>query len=785
MNDRSHLLDDVPHPRWVGHGGGPLPAQPQLLTRARDDVGARLAWFSDAHPAGDFAIALARVALVAVAYGVVAFLSLRFALVVRQVTPIWPPTGIAVVALIVLGRRVWPGIAIGALLVNAAIGPTLLTAAAIAVGNTLAPLVVTTLLQSLDFRLQLDRLRDATALVVLGALGMTISATGGTTVLLLSHSIPASAYWSTWSVWWTGDTMGVLLIAPFLLSVRSYTWPTRIAWRRCLEFALLFAALAFVAHLVFMSRLQIEYLVFPLLVWSAVRLGQRGATPAALVVSGIAIWASVQETGPFAGETLMQKMVTLQVFNGSVAFASFVLAAVFAERDHGFVERRRVENELARKALHDPLTGLANRALFMERLGQALARSERHDGSVAVLFLDLDRFKVINDSLGHDVGDSVLVHVADLLRAALRPEDTASRFGGDEFVILCEDIESGGHAVTIATRLTQALGEPLALEAGEVVVTTSVGIATAKGTAESPEDVVRDADTAVYRAKERGRSRIEIFDHDMRVRTQGRLRTENELRRAIEQGRLRLHYQPLVVVGDHHRVHSVEALVRWEHPRHGLVGPEDFISVAEETGLIAPLGQWVLKEACLQAISLRAADPDGEVPSVAVNLSPRQLARPDFEEMVDMVLEETAVDASGLTFEITESVLVDAAPTVLGFLRRIRERGASLAIDDFGTGYSSLNYLKRFQVDMLKVDRSFVAGLGRDPDDFAIVAAVINLAHALGLTVAAEGVETREQLAQLRNLECDLAQGFLFARPAPAEALWGSARSVAFPLSTR
>ena len=773
----------------VGREVPPLPAQPHLLlSRARDRVNARLVWLAGSDRSGDLVIAVTRVGLVAIAYTVAAFLSLRVALVVQQVTPIWPPTGIAVVAMLLLGRRVWPGIAIGAFIVNASIGPTLLTAAAIAVGNTLGPVVVATLLRSFGFRIELDRLRDAMVLVVVGALGMTISAVGGTTAIYLAHSISASAYWSTWSVWWTGDTMGVLLIVPFLLSFRSLSLPGRFSWRRCLEFCLLFASLAIIAHLVFLSRLQIEYLVFPFLVWSAVRFGQRGASPAALMVSGIAIWASVQGTGPFAGETLMQKMVTLQVFNASVAFASFVVAAVFAERAHGIAERQRVENELARKALHDPLTGLANRALFMERLGQALARSERHDGSVAVLFLDLDRFKVINDSLGHEVGDSVLVHVADLLRGALRPEDTASRFGGDEFVILCEDIENGSHAVQIANRLEQALVEPLALEAGEVVVTTSIGIAVAKGSMDSPENVVRDADTAVYRAKDRGRSRIEIFDHDMRIRTQGRLRTETELRRAIDEGRLRLYYQPLVHVAHHRRVHSVEALVRWEHPRLGLVGPEDFISVAEETGLIAPLGLWVLKEACLQTIALRAMYPQGAVPSVAVNLSPRQLARPDFEEMVDMVIEETGVDVSALTFEITESVLVDAAPNVLDFLRRIRERGARLAIDDFGTGYSSLNYLKRFQVDLLKIDRTFVAGLGRDREDFAIVAAVVNLAHALGLSVAAEGVETRGQLAQLRTLECDLAQGFLFARPQPADALWGpvgSLRAHVAPLLSR
>jgi diguanylate cyclase (GGDEF)-like protein/PAS domain S-box-containing protein len=836
------------------------------------------------------AIELGKIALVGGAYYVAAILSLKVALVGGQVTPIWPPTGIAVAGILLFGRKVWPAIAFGAFLANAPIGPSPLTAAGIAVGNTVAPLLCATLLQKVAFRPQLDRLRDAVALVSIGTLSMTVSATCGTATLLLWGSIPLSQFWPTWSVWWAGDAMGVFIVAPFLLSLRS-TGPRSGSWRRRAEGGLLFGGLAVVSYFGLTSPYQARYLVFPFLAWAAWRFQQRGAAPAALVVSATAVWTTVKGIDPFWQGSLVEQMISLQAFNATVAFASIVLAALVSERrraeeelrrsqewvngllvsapgailvvredgrivlanprveqifgyEHDeligrsveslvpkslrdahvrhranyvkeptarpmglslelagrrkdgtefpveiglssfdtpqarmvtciisdVTERKRAEEELARQALHDPLTNLANRTLFMDKLNQALSRSERQKSLVAVLFLDLDHFKVINDNRGHEVGDTVLMRMAGRLRSALRPEDTASRFGGDEFVILLEDIESEQHAVDIADRLARAVAEPISLGGGEIIVMTSVGIAVAQGTAESPEAVVRDADAAVYRAKERGRARYELFDRDMRQRAAKRLRTETELRRAIELGQLRLDFQPLVDIDDG-RIRSVEALVRWDHPQRGLLPPEEFIPVAEETGLIGPLGSWVLEEACRQASTWSPAPPEGIAPSITVNLSAGQLSRPDFEETVARVLEETQVDPSRLIFEITETVLMERAPSILDILHRLREIGVHLAIDDFGTGYSSLHYLKRFSVDALKVDRSFVKDLGSNPDDSAIVEAVVSLAHSLGLSAIAEGVETKKQLSQLRRLGCDLAQGFYFAYPQPADEL--------------
>ena len=433
-------------------------------------------------------------------------------------------------------------------------------------------------------------------------------------------------------------------------------------------------------------------------------------------------------------------------------------------------KRKQAEERLTHQSLHDPLTGLPNRTLCMDRLRQALARSARHAGSVAVMFIDLDRFKAINDSVGHSGGDRVLASVAERLRATLRPGDTASRLGGDEFMVVCEDMNSEQDASIVADRLLRAMAPPIPLGDGEVVVSASIGISFAGGSSDRPETLVRDADAALYRAKEGGRARWELFNQAMRVRAMERLETENELRRAIAGGELRLYYQALVRVEDR-RIVAVEALARWQHPTRGLLAPAEFIALAEETGLIVPLGIWVIEEACRRYAEWRAARPDEWPLLLTVNLSTRQIRQPDFSQVVERALARNRMNPSDLCLEITESVLMEAAGPTITTLEALREIGVRLAIDDFGTGYSSLSYLKRFKVDFLKVDRSFMQGLCSDPEDSAIVAAIVTLAHALRLTVVAEGVETAKQLEQLRALGCDLAQGNYLAPARPPEAL--------------
>ena len=435
------------------------------------------------------------------------------------------------------------------------------------------------------------------------------------------------------------------------------------------------------------------------------------------------------------------------------------------------IERKASEQQLEFQAHHDPLTGLPNRALFLEFLTLALARARRKRNATAVLFLDLDEFKNYNDSLGHDHGDELLVAVGQRLRGVLRPGDTLARFGGDEFTVLCEDLggpDAKQHAIEVAERLLEALRLPFLPDGEERFLSASVGIALAAGSRELPEDLLRDADAAMYRAKERGKARWELFDERMRARARERLETESALHRALERNEFRIFYQPIVSLNEARYV-GVEALIRWQHPERGLVAPHDFVTLAEETGLIVPLGAWVLSDVCRQYGEWRKdarVDPNLVV---AVNLSAKQISHPGIVETVEATLARSSLPPTNLCLEITESVLLDDTGPALKTLRELKELGVRLSMDDFGTGYSSLGYLKRFPIDSVKVDRSFVDGLGSDAEDSAIVAGVVSLGRALGLTVVGEGVETESQLAALVELGCDQAQGFFFSPPRPAD----------------
>jgi diguanylate cyclase (GGDEF)-like protein len=434
----------------------------------------------------------------------------------------------------------------------------------------------------------------------------------------------------------------------------------------------------------------------------------------------------------------------------------FVLAASAAH----IVAWRTNENQL----LRDPLTGLPSRLLFNNRVSQALERLQRRRGrNVAVLFLDLDRFKVINDSLGHTAGDKLIVAVADRLRHALRRHETVARFGGDEFAILCEDIVDEQDAIAVGERVLRAFSIPFQLSHGETMSAASLGIALSPDPDQDVEDLIRDADAAMYRAKEAGGGRLMLFDEVTRQRALTRLHTERALRTALEREEFRVYFQSEVSV-ETGAIVGLEALVRWEHPEDGLVGPDRFIALAEETGLIVPIGTWVLHEACRLAQRWQA-ERCADEPLVRVNVSARQLAQDDLIAIVGSALDRTGMDPSQLCLEVTESVLVEDPEVSARKLSELKKLGVKIAVDDFGTGYSSLEYLRSFPVDCVKIDRSFVRGIPHSSEDVAIVNAVIELGHALGLSVTAEGVETSEQLGNLQTTGCDTAQGFLFSRP--------------------
>jgi diguanylate cyclase (GGDEF)-like protein len=448
------------------------------------------------------------------------------------------------------------------------------------------------------------------------------------------------------------------------------------------------------------------------------------------------------------------------------------------ELNRHIAEQERISSQLQdskdhfrHAAFHDALTNLPNRALLTENLKFVIERAKNHeDYQFAVLFLDLDRFKNVNDSLGHSIGDQLLIAMARRLESCIRDVDMVARLGGDEFAILLDGIANGGDATNMARRIQEKLASPFNLSGHEVFTTTSIGIALSSTGYDHPENMLRDADTAMYRAKAQGKACYEVFDKGMHTHAVYVLQMENDLRRALDREEFCVYYQPIVSL-DNGQLAGFEALIRWNHPDRGFINPSDFIPLAEDTGLIVPIGQWILKRACQQLAKWQWQSPANRNLFMSVNLSSKQISQPDLVDVIRETLEETNVEAKHIKLEITESAVMDNAEMAVRLLKRLKALGVALSIDDFGTGYSSLGYLHRFPVDTLKIDRSFVGRIGDQSENAEIVRTIVSLAENMGMDVVAEGVETLNQLSHLRGLKCQYGQGYLFSRPVDADSV--------------
>ena len=477
--------------------------------------------------------------------------------------------------------------------------------------------------------------------------------------------------------------------------------------------------------------------------------------------------AEVCQLNQVLEQKVQERTLQLELSNQKLATANQQLK-------QEIVERQKVEQQLIYDALYDGLTGLPNRNLLMERIDRAIQYSKRHQNQLfALLFIDLDRFKIINDSLGHLVGDKLLIAIAKLLPEDLRNTDTVARLGGDEFVILLEDIHSLQDVTYVSERLQQKLKMPFNLDGQTIFTSASIGIALSNTDYEDSSQLLRDADIAMYRAKEKGKARYEIFDHAMYLQTLQTIKLENNLRRAIDRGEFVLHYQPIISLKSSELV-GFEALLRWQPTQEDFISPDEFIPIAEDTGLILTIGEWVLKEACLQLRTWQqqfSSRSQIAALKMGVNLASQQLQEPNFIEKLDRLLLETGLDGDCLRLEITERVLVDSGHVTQNNLTEIKRRKIKLSIDDFGTGYSSLSYLRRLPIDNLKIDRSFVDGINSDSESFEIVKTIITLAHTLGMDAIAEGVENVAQVERLQALGCEFVQGYLFSEPLEPEAI--------------
>lgn len=702
----------------------------------------------------------------ALIYFLMAKLGLNFTTVADSITLIWPPSGLSLFALLILGKRYWPWIALAAFITNLSTGISVYACLGIAFGNTLEALFGYYLLNRFSFDNQLTHIRDVLYLALFAAgLSTMVSATIGTLSLISFGIIPISAFSSAWLIWWMGDSMGILAFTPLLLSW-WHSYPKKITKSLFLELSVLLVGTIVITEIVFGLQdiifdqpLPLAYMTFPFLIWAAMRFSLRGTTTISFIIGGIILLNIVFNEGLFKTISSFESLVLLWLYTNFLAVTSMILTTAIEER-------QEVERKMRYRAEHDELTHLPNRRELVDRISHAIDHANRNNNKFALLFLDIDRFKIINDSLGHFNGDKLLTAVSQLLLQSVRKEDTVSRLGGDEFVILIENVQAIDAVSKIIRNILNSIRKPMLINGSELHNSVSIGVCIYPNDGNDPEILLKHADIAMYRVKDSGRDNYQFYTPDMNVFAEERLSLENDLRQALKNNEFSLHYQPQFEV-DSGLIKGCEALLRWYKDGEVHAGPDLFIPVLEETGQIKKVGAWVIENACKQ---LSVWDETGwNELRMSVNVSSQQLEDSKFPKIVAGNLKKYNIKPERFEIEITESLMVRQDEIVENVIQDIIAIGVHLAIDDFGTGYSSLSYLHRLSIDTLKVDRSFIDNIPGNTNSETIAKAIIALGKSLQLTIVAEGIENSKQCDFISNLGCDLIQGFLFSKPLTPE----------------
>ncbi len=691
---------------------------------------------------------------------------------------IWPPAGIATGAMFLGGYALWPAITLASL-VNSLISHTpFVPTLAIALGNTLQALFATFILYKFKFEGKISRLRDILTIIFVAFVGMAVAPTIGLLGSWANSTLPSVGFGSRWIAWWLGSVTSVIILTTFLVSwLRPIVFST---WKRLLEGVSAFAALLVIEYFLFWTThvvvggVAVVYLLLVPMFWIALRFGPKPMSMAMFLTAVLSVLGLFYGSVTVPEALLSNRLLQIELFIIIIGLIFYIVAAISEERKLSteILKEHVGQLELALEtirhhALHDPLTGLSNRKSLEERFDLAKATANRHDQKLALLFLDMDRFKNINDSLGHNIGDKILIIVGERLKLCVRESDTVARLGGDEFIIILNEIHLHSDVEVVLKKIMHVFSAPIKIDDKEILVSLSIGAAIFPEAGYDIDVLLKHADNALYKAKDKGKNRYQFYDEDMKSDLHAKLSLEQDLRNAVEKQQLELVYQPYFELKND-KPAGLEALLRWNHAKYGVLEASAFIPLAEDAGIMLALGDWMIQKVTRQIKDWRNL---GLNLPVSINLSAKQFVDNHTFESINQELKNFDLSPNFLEVEITERVATQNTELITAKLRELRRAGIAITLDDFGTGYSSLGHLKDFPVQKLKIDKSFVRNVITDQQDSTIIRTIVSMGHTLGIKICAEGIESAPQKALLTSIGCEYGQGHYLCQPLKAEEL--------------